>query len=69
MKTTRAIFMCCIFTYVKFINTHLGHDPWECSHSSGALSGDRDTGGDGTQVPGGLHRGQRGGKYLVEGED
>ena len=45
--------MCCIFTYVKFINTHLGHDPWECSHSSGALSGDRDTGGDGTQVPGG----------------
>ena len=31
--------------------------------------GARDAGGDRTQVPGVLHRGQRGGKELAEGKD
>ena len=47
---------------------HLGRGPRECSPGRGALSGAGYLGGDGTQVPGGLHRVQRGGKELVEVE-
>ena len=45
---------------------HIGCGPGERSPGRGELSGAQDPVGDGTQVPVGLHRRQRGGKELAE---
>ena len=46
---------------------HLGRGPRERIPGRGALFGAQDQDGDGTPVPGGVHRRRRGGKDLAEG--